>query len=141
MQLTPPSNGPEISEERIRQFATDGGMPEENVTTFLDSRCYTMILILHGEVVKTLIQETDLMQKALVVEVAPAKAEKHVRLVIWSPAPYQESALSSVRAALQKHGEPKPTEALDLDQMDKALTGREYIRARLEAAWSAGHQI
>lgn len=120
----------EISPERIRRFALDGGLSEAAATHFLDNQCHMLIMRNLAAVVA---QEVlpDIMSVGLVVSVDLNESEGTLMLTAWVPFDHGKPVMDRIREAYQANGLTCPYEHYDLDNMDSAMVGRDYIRAML----------
>lgn len=130
----------EISDERLRRFALDGGLSGEAATHFLNSQCHVLIV---RNLAAAVAQEvgSDIMSVGLVVGVGHGDAPGTVMLVAWVPFDHGKPVVDRIREIYQVNGLVCPYEHYDLDKMDSALVGRDYIRTMLTRAAQEGQDI
>ena len=120
----------EISRERIRQFALDGGLTDEAADHFLDSQCHVLMM---RNIAAVVVQEVipNIMSVGLVVGCDLGKEDGTMMLTAWVPFDQSKPMLDLIREIYKAKGLSCPYEHYDLDNMDTAMVGRDYIRAML----------
>jgi hypothetical protein len=129
----------EISEERIRRFAEEGGLEATAVDHFLNTPCYSLQMQnLDSEVLLAMVG--DLTACGLVVsceQTEPAKFSLHA----WVPSDLAQGIVAKISAAYKAVGKESPYEHYDFQGMDDAMEGRGYIKAMLIGAAGEGQDI
>jgi len=131
----------DISEERLRQFVADGGIPEEDLTGFLDEPCHSMTLQnMDAQVLMDMLNGGKLYGKGVVVGVKD-NGNGTMNLLMWVSKLNSMDMLATIKQSYQDREMENPYELLDLEQMDKAISGREMVRAMLTGAAREGQDI
>lgn len=119
----------EIPEERVRQFALDGGLNEEAADHFLGQPCHLLRMVrIHALVLQEVLSE--ILSVGLVVGCQPA-GDNCLDLTTWVPHDHSQRLVALIRGAYQKLEMECPYEFFDFDGLDSALPGRDYIQAML----------
>jgi hypothetical protein len=131
-----------IDEERLRRFVRDGkSMDEEEISFFLDSPCLELTLRnfpaqLAGEYAG--LQE---IRKGILAGISTSDTAGTVHIKMWMPAFHITPLMNAVRKLYSDAEMENPYEFMDLEQMDAAGPGREYVTAMLICARDAGQDI
>lgn len=121
---------PSISPERIRRFALDGGLTDEAANHFLDSQCHMLQMRnIHALVAQEVLPH--IMSVGLVVGVTESTTPECLSVAAWVPHDHSRKILESIRETYKRHGIPNPYEYTDLENLDTATVGRDYVRAML----------
>ncbi len=131
---------PEITEERIREFAEAGGLNPEEVDTFLDSKCFLLQLKIPGLVAMDLVQGKKLTSKTCVVSCVSG-GDGNIIIALWLPEPHKDWMMGEILQGFKAHEMEPPHQLFELEKMDRAMPGRDYIRSLLIGAARAGMEI
>lgn len=124
----------EITEADILEFTASGGMLPAEIDTFLNSKCYTMDLVIPAEVALDIIEQGLLTEKAVVV--GCRERMPNLILSVWVPAPHKDEIIQGISTAFRAKDLEPPAEFYDFEAMDQAMTGREHVKALI----SVGHR-
>lgn len=122
---------PEITPERIRQFALDGGLSEEAVSHFLDSKCHMLLARnLPAPVVQDILPYITEVGLVVGFQESPENPGS-LHLGAWLPFDHAPKILADIRELHKRHGIECPHELQDFESQDSSMCGKDYIRAML----------
>jgi hypothetical protein len=131
-----------IDEERIRRFVRDGkSMNEEEISFFLDSPCLELTLRNFPGHLAAQYATLKAIKKGLLAGISSSDKAGTVHIKMWVPAFHIAPLMEAIRKIFKDDGMENPYEFMDLEKMDTAGPGREYVTAMLICARDDGQDI
>jgi hypothetical protein len=131
-----------IDEERIRRFVRDGkSMSEEEITFFLDTPCLELTLQNFPGKLAAEFAALEEIKKGILVGINTGTAGETVHIKLWVPAFHVAPVMEAIRNIYRVAEMENPYEFMDLEAMDDAGPGRNYVTAMLVCARDSGQDI
>jgi len=131
-----------IDEERVRRFVRDGkSMNEEEISFFLDSPCLELTLRNFPGHLAEQYAALEEIKKGILAGISSSESAGTVHIKMWVPAFHITPLMDAVRKLFSDAEMENPYEFMDLEKMDEAGPGREYVTAMLICARDNGQDI